>query len=110
MYRKQDVEKSGSYQSFFLLEDYYLWIRMFSNGFKGYNIQSPLVWVRVGKDMYARRGGWKYVESQYKLLKYMRQINFITKNEFLMQSVVRMIGTLIPGWMREVLYHHFLRN
>jgi glycosyltransferase involved in cell wall biosynthesis len=110
MYRKQDVEKSGSYQSFFLLEDYYLWIRMFSNGFKGYNIQSPLVWVRVGKDMYARRGGWKYVESQYKLLKYMRQINFITKNEFLMQSVVRMIGTLIPGWMRGFIYRNFLRK
>lgn len=110
MYRKQDVEISGGYQSFFLLEDYYLWIRMLSKGFKGHNIQIPLVWVRVGKDMYARRGGWEYVKSQYRLLKYMRQINFITRNELFMQSVVRIIGTLIPGWMRGFIYRNFLRK
>lgn len=55
-------------------------------------------------------GGWKYVKSQCKLLKYMREINFITKNEFLIQSVVRIIGTLIPGWMRGFLYRYFLRE
>ena len=66
--------------------------------------------MRAGSDMYKRRGGWKYVKSQYRLLKYMRQINFITRNELFMQSAVRIIGTLIPGWMRGFIYRNFLRK
>lgn len=83
---------------------------MLQKGFIGYNIQTPILWMRAGSDMYKRRGGWKYVKSQYRLLKYMRQINFVTMHEFLMQLVVRMIGTLIPGWMRGFIYRNFLRK
>lgn len=110
MYRKNAVEQAGGYQDFYLLEDYYLWIRMLQHGFIGYNLQEPLLWMRAGSDMYKRRGGWKYVKSQYRLLKYMRRINFITRNELFMQSVVRIIGTLIPGWMRGFIYRNFLRK
>lgn len=39
MYKKSVVEDVGSYQDFYLLEDYYLWLRMLMSGYQGYNIQ-----------------------------------------------------------------------
>lgn len=110
MYRKSAVESVGSYKSFFLLEDYYLWIRMLNNGHQGYNLTEPLVWVRVSKDMYKRRGGWKYVQSQRNLFKYMAQIGFITVNQYRIQSLVRLIGSIIPNWIRAILFQKILRN
>ncbi len=43
MYKKSAVEAVGSYQDFYLLEDYYLWLRMLMAGYQGYNIQEPLL-------------------------------------------------------------------
>lgn len=37
MFKKDAVLKSGGYQPFYLLEDYFLWIRMLSNGFRAQN-------------------------------------------------------------------------
>ena len=110
MYRKSAVESVGSYESFFLLEDYYLWIRMLNNGYQGYNLQEPLVWVRVGKDMYKRRGGWKYVQSQRNLFKYMAQTGFITGSQYQVQSLVRLIGAVVPNWLRAFLFKQILRK
>ena len=52
MYKKSAVEAVGSYQHFYLLEDYYLWIRMLMAGYEGYNIQEPLLYMRAGTSMY----------------------------------------------------------
>lgn len=53
MYKKSAVEAVGSYQDFYLLEDYYLWLRMLMAGYQGYNIQEPLLHMRAGSDMYS---------------------------------------------------------
>lgn len=50
MYKKSAVEAVGSYQDFYLLEDYYLWLRLLMAGYQGYNIQEPLLHMRAGKD------------------------------------------------------------
>ena len=63
MYKKSAVEAVGSYQDFYLLEDYYLWLRMLMAGYQGYNIQEPLLHMRAGSDMYLRRAGWKYAKT-----------------------------------------------
>ncbi len=57
MYRKEDVLRAGNYQHWFLNEDYFLWIRMQLAGTVFGNLKENLVNVRVGKDMYAQRGG-----------------------------------------------------
>lgn len=110
MYRKSSVEAVGGYQSFFLLEDYYLWVRMLSHGYKGYNIEEPFVWVRVGQDMYKRRGGWRYVQSQRRLFRYMAQIGFITNSQSQLQGLIRLVGAVIPNRLREFLFKNFLRK
>lgn len=110
MYKKSDVDAAGGYQDFYLLEDYYLWIRMLQQGFIGYNLQEPLLWMRAGSDMYKRRGGWKYVQSQRNLFKYMAQTGFITESQYQIQGMIRLIGAVVPNWLRTFLFKQILRN
>lgn len=110
MYKKSDVEAAGGYQDFYLLEDYYLWIRMLQQGFIGYNLQEPLLWMRAGSDMYKRRGGWKYVQSQRNLFKYMAEAGFITYSQYQVQSLVRLIGAIMPNRLRSLLFKKILRK
>lgn len=110
MYKKSAVQEVGSYQDFYLLEDYYLWIRMLQHGFIGYNLQEPLLWMRAGSDMYKRRGGWKYVQSQRNLFKYMAQTGFITGSQYQIQSLVRLIGAVVPNWLRAILFKTMFRK
>lgn len=110
MFRKKDVEAVGSYQPFYLLEDYYLWNRMANAGFKFANIGESLLWARGGYNMLQRRGGLRYVISEYHLLHFMWKSGRINLIEFMfslsVKSVVRMIGK--RG--RALLYRMFLRK
>lgn len=110
MYRKADIDAAGGYQSFHLLEDYYLWIRLLNRGGKGYNIQQPLVWARTGVGMFARRGGWKYVKSQAALFRYMRDIGMISRASCARSIAVRCAAGLVPGWLRQALFMRFNRK
>lgn len=110
MYRKSAVEKAGGYQEIFLLEDYFLWVRMLINGSKGYNIQEPLLWMRAGSDMYKRRGGWKYAKAQKVLFKYMRDHDFIGAKDYYMSCLIRTASACAPNWLREGMFKKFLRK
>ncbi len=110
MYKKKEVEAVGGYQDFYLLEDYYLWIRMLQNGSKGYNIQEPLLWMRAGQDMYKRRSGWKYAKSQIRLFHYMNQKYFISKKQQIQISIVRVISSMMPNIIRKILFETLLRR
>ena len=65
-FRKKAVIEAGGYKHFPLFEDYYLWARMFKNGCKLYNIQTPLLSFRTSKEMFKRRGGIKYALTNMK--------------------------------------------
>lgn len=110
MYRKSAVEAAGGYKDFYLLEDYFLWVRMLLNGSKGYNIQEPVLWMRAGSDLYKRRSGWQYVWSEKKLFSYMLTRGFIGKGEYYRAVVSRTAGAMVPNWMRSVLYKRMLRK
>lgn len=110
MYKKTAVQAVGSYQDFYLLEDYYLWIRMLQHGYLGYNIQEPLLWMRAGSAMYKRRGGWKYVESQRKLFEYMAKSRFISQTDYWIQSMVRLVEAAMPNKLRTLVFKKILRS
>lgn len=71
MMKKTAVLDAGNYLDWHYNEDYYLWIRMALKHAMFANLPDTLVNVRVGNDMYARRGGWKYFISEKKLQDYM---------------------------------------
>lgn len=109
MYKKSAVEAAGGYKDFYLLEDYYLWVRMLLNGSKGYNLQEPLLWMRAGAGMYKRRSGWKYVQSQKNLFRYMRQSSFITYRQELENKILRIVAGILPNAIRKKVYEKKLR-
>lgn len=110
MYKREQVEKAGGYQEIFLLEDYFLWLRMLLNGTVGYNIQEPLLWMRAGSGMYRRRSGWKYAIAQTQLFTFMKKRGFINVKEWVSSCVIRMGSSLAPNWIRKKMFEWKLRN
>lgn len=110
MYKKFAVESVGSYQDFYLLEDYYLWLRMLFAGYEGYNIQEPLLHMRAGSEMYKRRAGWKYAKTQRNLFMFMRHRGFISQGQYMKSVVIRSGSALAPNWMRRFMFEKVLRK
>ena len=110
MYKKTAVEAVGSYQDFYLLEDYYLWLRMLMAGYQGYNIQESLLHMRAGSDMYLRRAGWKYAKTQAKLFEYMKEQSFIGNGQYIKSCVTRSGSALAPNWLRKFMFEKVLRK
>ena len=110
MYKKAAVEAVGSYQDFYLLEDYYLWLRMLMAGYQGYNIQEPLLHMRAGSDMYLRRAGWKYAKTQVRLFKFMKSQGFIGEEQYIKSCVIRSGSALAPNWLRKFMFEKMLRK
>lgn len=110
MYKKSAVEAVGSYQHFYLLEDYYLWIRMLMAGYEGYNIQEPLLYMRAGTSMYKRRAGWRYVKTQIELFRFMWKQGFINTRQYAESCIIRSSSALAPNWLRKLLFEMLLRK
>ncbi|MGH4120725.1 glycosyltransferase [Clostridium sp.] len=111
MFKKSDVLKAGSYEHWFLNEDYYLWIRMMQNNFIFENIDEPLLKMRITNDTYLRRGGWKYFVTQKSLFDYMLKNNLINIFEYGYNNSIRFVTRLlIPNKLRKVLYLNILRK
>ena len=110
MYRKSAVMNAGGYQDFYLLEDYFLWIRMLIHGERGYNIQDSLLLMRAGNGLYDRRAGKKYAVSQKKLFQYMYQKRFINIHQYIFSVVIRNGMAIFPNKLRVSVYRLFLRK
>ncbi len=111
MFRKSDVEKAGGYVDWYNEEDYYLWIRMYQNNAKFYNINEDLVHVRVGKEMYKRRGGSKYFYSEVRLQRYLYKSSIISFKEYLGNVLKRfVIQVMLPNTLRSIVFKKFARE
>ncbi len=111
MYKKTAVEKAGGYMDLFWNEDYYLWIRMAQNGAVMANTGNVLVNVRVGSDMYKRRGGKKYFKSEKFLQKYMLKNKIIGRFTYTENMAKRFIvQVLLPNSIRGWVFRTFARR
>lgn len=111
MYKKHAVLDAGNYIDFPWNEDYYLWIRMFENKCVMHNIQEPLVNVRVGEEMYARRGGINYYRSERDIQKYMLSKRIINIFQYCYNILLRFIlQVILTNRMRSFVYKFFARK
>jgi len=111
MFRKDDVQEVGGYLDWYCNEDYYLWIRLFLADKKFANLSDTLVNVRVGRDMYKRRGGRKYFKSEAKLQKYMLKQKVIGRSTYFVNVMKRLIvQVLMPSWLRGWVFQKFARE
>lgn len=111
MFKKSDVEAAGGYLDWHHEEDYYLWIRMYEKNFLFKNLDEVLVFVRVGHDMYQRRGGWMYFKSESRLQLYMLSKGIITLKTFLQNISIRFIlQVIMPSKVRGIVFRKFARK
>ena len=111
MFRAQDVKDAGGYLDWFCEEDYYLWIRMARKGYCFGNIPETLVKVRVGEDMYNRRGGIRYFQSEAGIQGLMLKSRMISLPVYLSNCAKRLVvQVLLPNSVRGWVFRQFARN
>lgn len=111
MFKKSDILEVGNYQEWFWNEDYYLWIRLAISNKKFANISDILVKVRVGKEMYKRRGGRKYFKSEKDIQKLMYKNGLISYSRYLINVAERLVlQVLMPNRVRGWIFKKLARN
>jgi len=109
--RIEAVMAVGNYQHWFNNEDYYLWIRLVSNGYNIRNVQKSLLLVRTTPGFYTRRGGFRYWKNEIRLQAYSLSCGTTTLFQFLLGGLIRFIvQVLMPSSLRTAFYNHFLRQ
>lgn len=104
MYKRDLALKAGGYKHMLWFEDYYLMVRMLINGAKFYNIQEPLVKMRAGFGQISRRSGFKYIKAEYIFFKTIYELNFITKQEFFKNIIIRLTIRTLPKNILKIIY------
>ena len=101
----------GGFIDWYCEEDYFLWIRLALKGYKFYNLPDNLVYVRVGDEMYQRRGGIKYFKSEAKLQNYMLQNGVISIFGYCYNIIGRfMIQVVLPNKLRGYIFQQCFRK
>lgn len=110
MFRKSKVLEAGNYRPYYLCEDYDMWIRMSKINSKFYNIQEVLVYMRIGKDFYKRRGGIKYLKSILKFKNEQYKNGFYSFKDYIITAGTSTVICLMPNFIRDIFYKKFLRK
>lgn len=108
--QKQAVLDSGNYRDFLWFEDYDLWVRIIQKGYEVANLPDFLVDVRADGEMFARRGGWKYLRQDFKFQTVLHDSGFISCFQFIKNVGVRSVVRIAPNDMRSFIYKKFLRK
>lgn len=108
--KRSALIKSGGYKSLLLLEDYYLWLRMIAAGCTLANLNEPLVYVRVNREFYGRRGAKERLYGWKVLQKYMLSEGMISRFSAF-KNMVCIFGFIYsPAILKKLLYLFFLRK
>lgn len=111
MFKKKDVIDVGGFLDWYHEEDYYLWVRMAKKNLIFSNINDDLVYVRVGTNMYKRRGGLKYFLSEYKFQKYLLNEKIIKYCTYIINVFKRFIvQVILPANIRGWIFKNFGRE
>lgn len=113
MYRKARILQVGNYHNWSFNEDYQLWIRLAElKEVRFANLEDTLVFVRVGSELYKRRGGIKYFyEYEFKIQKLMLDKGMIGYGQFCVNVIIRFVlQVLMPTWLRGIVFQKLARQ
>ena len=110
MFRKSAVLKAGNYQSCMLMEDTYLWANMFNSGAIAMNIDDYLVYARIGRDMFERRGGFEYFKKYRIGRKKVYSTGFISRWDYYYTLIIQLIVCLMPNKVRGFVFKKLLHR
>ncbi len=109
--RKEAVLAVGNFIDWHYNEDYFLWIRLALGGYQFANLPDTLVHARVGKEMYKRRGGWKYFKSERGIQRYMLQHKIIALPRYCYNVLGRfVVQILMTNRVRSFVFQKLFRK
>ena len=110
MFKKSTVLAAGNYQSCLLMEDTLLWVNMFLNGANALNIDDYLVYARIGKDMFERRGGWAYFKKYKTGRRKIYETGYISFVDYFYTLLIQFIVCMIPNKLRGFVFKKLLHK
>ena len=110
MYKKTAVLKAGNYQTCLMMEDTLLWTNMFISGAIAKNIDDYLVYVRIGKEMFTRRGGLKYYKKYKAGRKKVYKTGFISWWDYFVTVFAQFIVAIMPNFIRGFVFKKVLHR
>lgn len=108
-FKKSNILRAGGYLDMPGYEDYYLWLRVL-NFSKGYNLDKPLVFARVGNDMFGRRHGIRFFINEIRFQKTIYNDGIQSFYSFIKNVIIRGIPRLFPKFILKLIYKNLLRN
>lgn len=110
MYKKSAVLAAGNYQHCPLMEDTLLWVNMFKNGATAMNIDDYLVYARIGKGMYERRGGLAYFKKYKQARKRIYETGYISWWDYVYTLIVQFVVAILPNQLRGWIFRRVLHG
>lgn len=111
LYKKSQVLACGSYEKYRVAEDMILFSKMLKNGVTAYNVQHPLVYMRVNPNFYKRRGGFRYFGKIMQTnLFLLLSVKWMPLHIFAIRSAALTVNCFAPNSVRRFLYNTFLRK
>ena len=110
MARTDIIRSHEGYPNITGAEDYALWAKLLVSGVVLINMSDVLVYATVDKDFYKRRGGIKYVISQFKLQLFFKKVGLIGAKRAIINFALRSIIFLLPPIIRMFIYKKMLRT
>ena len=110
MFKKKAIIDAGAYQHLPYLEDYFLWVRVLTNGGKFENLDEYLVHVRIGNGMLHRRSNKEYIPGWRILNNYMKEEKLINTTEYMRNILYMNVFIYMPMSLKKNIYKLLLRN
>jgi glycosyltransferase involved in cell wall biosynthesis len=108
--RTEFVKLCGGYPNIYLKEDYALWASMLAAGARSANMPNILVRATTGRDMYRRRGGFRYAMAEIALQKHLVNIRLKPKYMAILHGLGRSAIFIMPSAIRGLIYEKILRQ
>lgn len=110
MLNREKVLKSGGYQSKGKLEDYFLWVSMLANGYRGLNVPDVLVHMRTDTGMYDRRGDRQNLKHIFSLKRMMYKEKMLNIFELLCGDLIMTMNVFVPKGLRKMIYQNIIHK
>mgnify|MGYP001280630684 CR=1 FL=1 len=101
--RKNVLLSLGGYPPLRKAQDYALWSLMLAKGYKLGNIPDTLLKMRTGNELFKRRG-WGYLKEELQLLKYQKEIGFLSMRDYFINVLLKAVLRLSPDFIKSLAY------
>ncbi|TRO40096.1 glycosyltransferase [Pseudomonas sp. ALS1131] len=103
VFRKDIILSVGGYPPLRKAQDYALWSLLLTKGYKLANLPDVLLKMRAGNEMLARRG-FGYFRYECELLRFQRDIGFLTPLNYYLNFIGKAILRLAPRSLQSLAY------